>query len=84
MLLGTLLYALVVLVTPFLHHDFTCHDRTPGHCPACLANPPAPRTVEGVSFVPLRLPDAGRIEGRTPGEAPPPVVRPAPGRAPPA
>jgi len=84
LLLGTLLYALVILVTPFLHHDFTCHDRTPGHCPACLANPPAPRAVEGVSFVPLRLPDAGRIEGASPGEAPTLALRPTPGRAPPA
>src|SRR5262245_58855596 len=28
------LYALVVLCAPALHHDFACHDKTPGHCVA--------------------------------------------------
>jgi hypothetical protein len=34
------LYAVVLLASPTLHHDFACHLKSPGHCPACIANPP--------------------------------------------
>jgi len=33
------LYALVLLASPLLHHDFDCHLRSAQHCVACLAQP---------------------------------------------
>lgn len=33
------LYALVLLATPLLHHDFDCHLKSAQHCVACLAQP---------------------------------------------
>jgi hypothetical protein len=40
-LAGLLLYAALSASGPALHHDFDCHLKTPGHCGACTANPPA-------------------------------------------
>lgn len=42
-LLLALVYAAVLCLSPLLHHDFDCHLKTPSHCPACTANPTAPR-----------------------------------------
>ena len=40
-LAGLLVYVLVLMASPALHHDLDCHLKTPGHCPACIANPVA-------------------------------------------
>ena len=78
------LYAAVLFATPFLHHDFACHQRTPRHCPACVANPPAPRAVENPGPVADTLADAGAIEALLhPSPARRTVVS-SPGRSPPA
>ncbi len=41
--LALALYALLVTVSPVLHHDLACHVKSPGHCDACVANSPASR-----------------------------------------
>jgi len=78
------LYALLVAITPALHHDLACHVKSPGHCDACLANPLASRTepAAGLEAPPMRA------AGETPVCAQPrehrAPVAPASGRAPPA
>jgi hypothetical protein len=54
------LYALVLAVAPFEHHDLLCHLKTPQHCVSCSSNaaslhPDAPNVLEG-----RQLFDAGR------------------------
>ena len=77
------LYALVVLASPGLHHDFDCHVKSPRHCQACVANPLAPRAAATSVVADLALLDLGKSEppsdtplplGSTPrlsGRAPP-------------
>ncbi len=60
--LGLGLYALVLVVSPLLHHDLDCHLRSPSHCSACTANPLASRVESGVRLDALRLPVAGCVE----------------------
>jgi hypothetical protein len=77
-------YALVLVVTPVLHHDLDCHFKTPTHCQACVANPMAapPTVLPTVWSGPL--PIAGRIDA-TRRTVPTKIVRvEIPGRAPPA
>src|SRR5262245_57966214 len=35
------LYALISMGSPALHHDFSCHSKSPAHCTACTASPAA-------------------------------------------
>ena len=82
--LGVGLYALVLVVSPLLHHDLDCHLKSPSHCSACTANPLASSIEGGVHLDALRLPVAGWVEGlrqEAPRTASP--VR-LPGRSPPA
>lgn len=81
-LLALALFTLLVSVSPLLHHDLTCHLKTPTHCTACLASPPASRIeraagpeswalrraerVEGLSQEPVDLADVIRTPGRSP------------------
>ncbi len=78
------LYLAFLLVTPFLHHDFTCHQRTPGHCQACRANAPAPRALENPAAAALHLDDVGSIESAAMPWVPRHVPLSSPGRSPPA
>lgn len=55
------LHALVLLVSPVLHHDFECHQKSPGHCVSCIANPLAPRSEATVTFSPAAWVDAGQL-----------------------
>jgi hypothetical protein len=32
---GVVLYAAVMVVSPFEHHDIVCHLKTPQHCTSC-------------------------------------------------
>ncbi|HEV8346145.1 MAG TPA: hypothetical protein VGQ16_06210 [Vicinamibacterales bacterium] len=36
-LIGAALYAVVLLMAPFEHHDLVCHIKTPQHCMSCSA-----------------------------------------------
>ena len=56
------LYALVILASPGLHHDFECHVKSPRHCQACAANPLAPRADATSVCAGLTLRDLGKSE----------------------
>ena len=57
-LVGVALYAAVLVVSPFEHHDLVCHLKTPQHCTSCSSS------QLGSDVLPLvaptsRLADAG-------------------------
>jgi hypothetical protein len=79
-----LLYVAVLVSTPFFHHDFACHQRTPGHCQACRANPPAPWAAQTIEVVAVPLHDLGAIESASLGAVAWHVPISSPGRSPPA
>jgi hypothetical protein len=58
--LGVALYAAVLVLAPFTHHDLVCHFKNPQHCTACTSNPAGtdPSTLATPPFGPLV--DAGR------------------------
>ena len=82
-LAGLALFATVLVLSPFEHHDLVCHLKTPQHCTSCsssqLGSDVAPLITPGAS----RLADAGAaaalvelVEGallsvRTTGRSPP-------------
>jgi len=85
-LAGVALYAFVLVVSPFEHHDLICHLKTPQHCTSCASSQLGsdPHTLQSPD--PSHLKDAGSaatldltIEGallavRTTGRSPPPLV----------
>lgn len=77
------LYALIVASAPVLHHDFTCHEKNPGHCVACVASPSAPRAVAKLVVEPV-LAARERVVDEDRRSAPFQLTPPRPGRAPPA
>jgi hypothetical protein len=77
------LYALLVASAPVLHHDFACHEKSPGHCVACVASPSAPRAVAKLVVEPV-LAARERVVDQDPRSAPAQPTSPLPGRAPPA
>jgi hypothetical protein len=36
--LGVVLYAVVLVLAPFTHHDLACHLKDPQHCTACTSS----------------------------------------------
>jgi hypothetical protein len=58
--LGVALYAAVLVVAPFTHHDLVCHFKNPQHCTACTSNQLGtdPAALRAPRFRPLV--DAGR------------------------
>jgi hypothetical protein len=58
-LAGLALFATVLVLSPFEHHDLVCHLKTPQHCTSCsssqLGSDVAPLVAPGAS----RLADAG-------------------------
>jgi hypothetical protein len=82
--MGLAVYAVILVVSPVVHHDLACHVKSPTHCEACAANPLASRVETAVLAVTAALPAAGDVapaahdfDGADP-------VRIAAGRAPPA
>ena len=57
---GVALYAAVLVLAPFTHHDLVCHFKNPQHCTACTSNPAGtdPSALTTPLFRPLV--DAGR------------------------
>ena len=57
--MGVALYAAVLVVASFEHHDLVCHLKNPQHCTACTASQlgtdPGTSAILGTSY----LPDAG-------------------------
>jgi hypothetical protein len=78
------LYAVVLLATPALHHDFECHARTPAHCQACVASSPATPTVILPAVASGPLPVVGEVTPTAPDSFSAPFRLALPGRAPPA
>src|SRR5262245_27978733 len=82
-LAGLAMFAAVLVLSPFEHHDLACHLKTPQHCTSCsssqLGSDVEPLVTPGAS----RLTDAGAavpsdvlLEGalltvRTTGRSPP-------------
>ncbi len=80
----TFAYALVLLAMPALHDPSDCLGESPGHCAACLANPPATQLEPEPA---LGVPDRTPVERVVPAvEMTTGAVLPAdsPGRSPPA
>ena len=82
--LGALLYALVVEISPLLHHDFECHLKTPAHCGACTQGPGVSRLENGFSLERPLFDDFGRVESGTVVVTAPGATQERIGRAPPA
>jgi hypothetical protein len=57
---GVALYAAVLVLAPFTHHDLVCHLKYPQHCTACTSNQVGtdPAALNTPKFRPLV--DAGR------------------------
>jgi hypothetical protein len=82
-LAGIAVYMLVLLASPFEHHDLVCHLKTPQHCMSCSANlvgsdphaqtAVAPRQLDdlGSAVALLALPESTLIAVRLPGRSPP-------------
>lgn len=58
------LYGLVVVSGPFLHHDFACHARSRTHCTTCTFNLTAKGIHDAATVQPIRLPEVGSPSGR--------------------
>ena len=82
-LIGIAIYMLVLLTSPFEHHDLVCHLKTPQHCMSCSASllgsdPHAHAAVAtgqlddlGSAVAFLSLPEGTLIAVRLPGRSPP-------------
>jgi hypothetical protein len=53
--LGLVLYAVVLVLAPFTHHDLECHLKNPQHCTACSSVQAGTdaSTITGVPAAPL-------------------------------
>ena len=53
--LGLALYAAVLVLAPFTHHDLACHIKNPQHCTACSSSQAGvdPATIPGPAIAPL-------------------------------
>ena len=62
--LGVVLYAAVLVLAPFTHHDLACHLKDARHCTACTSNQVGtdPAGLAAPRFRPLA--DAGRAVTR--------------------
>jgi hypothetical protein len=81
--LGALVYALVVEISPLLHHYFECHLKTPAHCGACTQGPGVSGLETGFSLERPLFDDLGRVESRPIVLAAPGATQDRIGRAPP-
>jgi len=81
-LIGAALYAVVLLMAPFEHHDLVCHIKTPQHCTSCSASlvgsdPHAPAILQpqlsdaGRAMACLTLAESALFAVRSPGRSPP-------------
>jgi len=53
--LGVALYAAVLVLAPFTHHDIACHLKNPQHCTACSSAQASvdPATLTSPAVAPL-------------------------------
>jgi hypothetical protein len=79
-----LVYAVVLGLSPALHHDIDCHLKSPTHCSACLASPAASGAQGAQDLAAGGRPTTGRIERFRASWPVPPGRAPLTGRGPPA
>ena len=58
--LGVIVYAAVLVIAPFEHHDLVCHLKNPRHCTACTSNPVGTDPASLLTPRSRPLVDAGR------------------------
>jgi hypothetical protein len=63
-LLTGVIYAALLLVTPGLHHDFACHQKSRTHCTSCLSSQAAPNVDVCPAPVGAMAGLAGQLESR--------------------
>ena len=85
-LLGVLVHFAFLVTSPFEHHDFLCHLKTPLHCTACTssqlsAGPQIPDIGSGAEFADAGAPvalvfiDRGTVLAvRSSGRSPPALL----------
>src|SRR5262249_20805346 len=83
---GTLIYILVLAISPAEHHDLACHLKNPQHCTSCSISAVGAHAQRQVSPGACRFVDAGRaltffasphgtlLVVRTTGRSPPPLA----------
>lgn len=76
-------FTLVLAVAPAFHHDFECHLKSPAHCPACLASPPALGNEAVDSLDAAVVPAAESVPGSDTRVPVPPTVASLKDRSPP-
>jgi len=59
-LVGTALYALFLIASPFEHHDLSCELKTPQHCTSCTSTQLGSDAPVAVAPGAAQLADAGR------------------------
>jgi hypothetical protein len=59
-LVGTALYALFLIASPFEHHDLSCELKTPQHCTSCTSTQLGSDAPIAVAPGAAQLADAGR------------------------
>lgn len=55
-------YAVVLALSPALHHDTNCLLKSPTHCPWCLAHHTASPAESTEDLATVSLPSTGRVE----------------------
>ena len=59
-IVGTALYALFLIASPFEHHDLSCELKTPQHCTSCTSTQLGSDAPVAVAPGAAQLADAGR------------------------
>src|SRR5450631_3079913 len=59
-LVGMVIYALFLVVSPFEHHDLSCELKTPQHCTSCTSTQLGSDTHVPLAPGSAQLADAGR------------------------
>jgi hypothetical protein len=59
-LVGTVLYALFLIASPFEHHDLQCELKTPQHCTSCSSTQLGSDAPVAVAPGAAQLADVGR------------------------
>ena len=60
-----IVYGLMLMAGPFLHHDFACHENSRTHCPSCQISQHAPNVAVSAAVVEAVLRPAGRLDVHT-------------------
>jgi hypothetical protein len=83
-LVAVVVYGVVLLLTPGLHHDFACHQNSRTHCTSCLTNQTAPNVDVCPAPIDAMAGIAGHVEMCASVSAKSPALLADCGRSPPA